>query len=328
MNRKVFRMLLFSTALTLVLAAAAGAQESVQVDPALPSYQPVSGVSGNLISVGSDSMINLMTLWAEGFRKHHPSVQVEIEGKGSGTAPPALISGTAQFGPMSRPMRSSEEDAFENQYGYKPTELSVGIDALAVYVHKDNPLPSLSIDQVDAIFSSTNRCGYPSDIATWGQAGLTGTWANRPISIYGRNSASGTYGFFKDNALCGGDYKNTVKEQPGSAAVVQGVTVDLYGIGYSGLGYRTSGVRSVPLSYSQNEPAAEPNLESVLSGTYPLARFLLIYINKRPNEPLTPVEREFIKYIFSKEGQEAVVRDGYLPLSAEAAAAELEKVLN
>lgn len=328
MYRKLTLMALLSIACLFASVMGSAAQGRVQVDPALPSYQPVSGILGNLISVGSDSMINLMTLWAEEFRRYYPSVQVEIEGKGSSTAPPALIAGTAQFGPMSRDMRSTEIDAFESVYGYKPTGLAVGLDALAVYVHKDNPITSLSMEQLDAIFSSTRRCGYPETIVTWGAAGLGGAWENRPISLYGRNSASGTYGFFKDNALCGGDFKNEVKEQPGSAAVVQGVTVDRYGIGYSGLGYRTSGVKALQISYTQGETPVEPNLESVLSGDYPLARFLLVYINKNPNEPLSPLVREFVKFIYSKEGQEAVVRDGYLPLSADGAAAELEKVLN
>jgi len=313
----------------LLLLASPGpgfAQEVLTVDPGIPSYEPVDGVEGTLISVGSDTLNNLMALWSEGFRSYYPHVQFEIEGKGSSTAPPALIAGTAQLGPMSREMRASEIDQFEARYGYPPTQLRVALDALAVYVNRDNPIQGLTIAQVDAIFSKTRACGYPENVSTWDQVGLTGIFADRPISLYGRNSASGTYGFFKENALCGGDFKDEVKEQPGSASVVQGVTVDLYGIGYSGIGYRTSGVRAVPLAFAEGEPPAEPTLENVLSGEYPLGRFLYIYVNKAPGQPLPPVVREFLRYVFSREGQEAVIRDGYLPLPAEVVAAELAKL--
>jgi phosphate transport system substrate-binding protein len=148
---------------------------------------------------------------------------------------------------MSREMKADESNKFEQKFGYKPTVVRVALDALAVYVHKDNPIQSLTLQQVDAIFSSTRKSGAPSDITTWGQLGLTGEWAGKAISLYGRNSASGTYGYFKEHALAKGDYKATVKEQPGSAAVVQGVSADLGGIGYSGIGYKTSEVRAVPI---------------------------------------------------------------------------------
>jgi len=320
------RALLMGLLMLLAVPAGAFGQEALQADPNLPPYEPVSGIAGSVISVGSDTLNNLMALWSEGFRRTYPDVQIEIEGKGSSTAPPALIAGTAQLGPMSRDMRPSEIDQFEARYGYPPTRIRVALDALAVYVNRDNPIPSLSIPQVDAIFSKSQACGYPENVVTWDQVGLTGSFANRPISLYGRNSASGTYGFFKDNALCGGDYKDEVKEQPGSASVVQGVTVDLYGIGYSGIGYRTSGVRAVPLSFHEGEPPAEPTLDNVASGAYPLGRFLYIYINKAPGQPLPPVVHEFMRYVLSREGQEAVIRDGYLPLPAEVVAEELARL--
>ena len=214
--------------------------QSVKIDPAIPVYEPASGVTGNIKSVGSDTMNNMMTYWAESFQKMYPNVKIMIEGKGSTTAPAALIQGTAQFGPMSRVMRQAEIDQFEARYGYKPVELRSSYDALAVYVHRDNPIAKLSLAQVEAIFSKSRRRGYKEDIRTWGQLGLTGDWANRPISLYGRNAASGTYGFFKEHALKNGDFKTTVKEQPGSSSVVQGVENDRYGIGYSGIGYRTA----------------------------------------------------------------------------------------
>lgn len=287
---------------------------AVQVDPAVPAYTPVSGVSGNLKSIGSDTMNNLMTLWAEGFNKHYPNVKVEIEGKGSGTAPPALVAGTAHFGPMSRPMKDAELDAFEKKYGYKPAAVRTSFDALAVYVHKDNPIASLTLQQVDAIFSKTRRGGYPKDIRTWGDLGLTGEWADKPISLYGRNSASGTYGYFKEHALFKGDYKDEVKEQPGSSAVVQGVASDKYAIGYSGIGYKTADVRAVPLANKEGEPAYDGDVENIYNGDYPLARFLLLYVNKKPGEKLDPLRGEFLRFVLSKEGQEIVIKDGYLPI--------------
>ena len=290
----------------------------VKVDPELPDYKPVSGVSGSLQSVGSDTMNNEMTLWAEGFMRHYPSLKIEIEGKGSSTAPPALIAGTSQFGPMSRAMKDAEVAEFEKKFGYKPVSLPTSIDMLAVYVNKDNPVKGMSLQQVDAIFSKTRKGGYPTDIRTWGQAGLVGEWASKPISLYGRNSASGTYGYFKENSLFNGDYKDDVKEQPGSSSVVQGVASDKFGIGYSGIGYKTADVRAVPLAVEGDDfVAAEP--ANAYSGDYPLARFLYLYVNHKPGTELDPLRREFIRYIFSKQGQEDVVKDGYYPVPASIA---------
>jgi phosphate transport system substrate-binding protein len=300
----------------LVFGGVLVARAQVSVDANLPKYERVGGVSGNLNSIGSDTLNNLMTLWAESFRAVYPNVNIQIEGKGSSTAPPALIEGTAQLGPMSREMKSDEIDKFEKKYGHKPMAIKVAIDALAVFVHKDNPIKGLTLAQVDSIFSSTyKRGGKP--ITTWGEVGLTGAWATRPISLYGRNSASGTYGFFKEHTLSKGDYKDTVKEQPGSSSVVQGVASDLGAIGYSGIGYATSSVRALPLA--EKGTMYEPSLENCLSGEYPLARFLYIYVNKKPNEPLDKLTQEFISFVLSKAGQEVVVKDGYYPLPATVA---------
>jgi phosphate transport system substrate-binding protein len=301
-------------------------QQVLKVDSAIPAYQKTSGVSGNVSSIGSDSMNNLMTLWAETFRKFYPNVRIQVEGKGSSTAPPALIAGTAQFGPMSRSMRSTEIDQFQQRYGYKPTEIRTSYDALAVYVHRDNPIKQLTLAQIDAIFGKSRRRGYKQNITTWGQLGLTGDWANRPIGIYGRNSASGTYGYFKEHALKNGDYKDTVKEQPGSASVVQGITEDRYAIGYSGSGYRTSGVRAVPLAETDAGPFYEGTYEEVTAGKYPLARFLYVYVNKAPGKPMDPLALEYMKLVLSKEGQESVVKDGYMPLTATQVQQEIGKL--
>lgn len=303
-------------ALTFAAAGVSAVSAVAAVDPALPTYEKTSGVSGNLSSVGSDSLANLMTLWAEEFKKNYPNVNIQIQAAGSSTAPPALTEGTANMGPMSRPMKDSEIQAFEEKYGYKPTAVPVAIDALAVFVHKDNPIKSLSIEQVDAIFSSTRLCGYDKDIKTWGDLGLTGEWANKPLQLFGRNSVSGTYGYFKEEALCKGDFKANVNEQPGSASVVQSISSTLNAIGYSGIGYKTSSVRAVPLvdKHGQVEEANETN---ALSGKYPLARFFYVYVNKAPNQPLSPLDAEFIKLVLSKQGQEVVVKDGYIPLPSK-----------
>lgn len=287
------------------------------VDPALPDYQKVSGVSGNLSSVGSDTLANLMTLWAEDFKRNYPNVNIQIQAAGSSTAPPALTEGTSNFGPMSRKMKDKELGAFEAKYGYKPTAVPVAIDALAVFVHKDNPIEGLSIPQLDAIFSSTRKCGAAEDATVWGDLGLDGAWERRDIQLFGRNSVSGTYGYYKDKALCKGDFKNTVNEQPGSASVVQSVSTSINGIGYSGIGYRTSSVRLLPLSKKEGQPFVEANADNAISGDYPLSRYLYMYINKAPNKALSPLEAEFIKQVLSKQGQEVVLKDGYIPLPAK-----------
>lgn len=312
-------------ALASVFPVAVGAQ-AVKVDPGIAPYKAVSGVSGNLKSIGSDSMNNEMTLWAEGFNKSYPNVKIEIEGKGSGTAPPALTAGTAHFGPMSRVMKDAEIDGFETQYGYKPTAVRTSLDSLAVYVNKDNPLTCLTMQQVDAIFSRARRGGYAKDITMWGQLGLTGEWANKPISLYGRNSASGTYGFFKEHALFNGDYKDQVKEQPGSSSVVQAVASDKYAIGYSGIGYKTADVRAVPLATKEGGICYAADLKDVYSGDYPLSRYLYLYVNKKPGMSLDPLRVEFIKFVLSREGQEVVIKDGYLPLPKNIAAEEMSKL--
>jgi len=304
-------------ALAAVTAAAfltAATAAAVELDPKLQDYKPVSGVSGNIKSIGSDTLNNLMSLWSEGFRAQYPGVKIEIEGKGSSTAPPALIEGTAQFGPMSREMKAKEIEAFEQKFGYKPAHIRTAVDALAVFVHKDNPIKCLTLQQLDAVFSKTRKGGAPKDIVTWGDLGLKGEWADKPISLYGRNSASGTYGYFKEVALFGGDYKDTVKEQPGSSAVVQGIASDKYAIGYSGAGYKTADVRIVPLA-AREGACFEATAENAYSGDYPLARFLYVYLNKKPGEALDPLRAEFIKFVFSKQGQQVVLKDGFFPVS-------------
>jgi phosphate transport system substrate-binding protein len=267
-----------------------------------------------------------MTLWAEDFKRLYPNVNTQIQAAGSSTAPPALTEGTSNLGPMSRLMKDNEISAFEKKHGYKPTAIPVAIDALAVFVNKDNPIKGLSIPQVDAIMSTTRKCGHATDITTWGQAGLGDAWKERPIQLYGRNSVSGTYGYFKDDALCKGDFKSNVNEQPGSASVVQSLTSSLNGIGYSGVGYATSGVKAVALAEKEGKPFIEATPENALSGKYPLTRYLYVYVNKKPNEALPPLELEFVKMMLSQNGQKDVIKDGYIPLPAAVVKKALEAV--
>jgi phosphate transport system substrate-binding protein len=267
-----------------------------------------------------------MTLWTEGFKRNYPSVNIQVQAAGSSTAPPALTEGTANFGPMSRAMKDKEIEAFETRHGYKPTAIRVAIDALAVYVHKDSPIDSMTIEQVDAVFSTTRRCGGSDSLDSWGDLGLEGSWNDRPIQVYGRNSVSGTYGYFKKVALCSGDFKNSVNEQPGSASVVQAVASSLNGVGYSGIGYITSGVKALAIAADGGEAVAATKANAG-SGAYPLARYLYVYVNKKPGQPLSPIEREFLTLVLSKEGQAIVQKDGYVPVSAEVAERELRKLL-
>ncbi len=321
---------LATAALGLLLAAGLTGPASAEskVDPKLAAYTPTSGVSGNLSSVGSDTLANLMTFWAEEYKKLYPNVNIQIQAQGSSTAPPALTEGTANLGPMSRKMKGEEIEAFEKKNGYKPTAVPVAIDALAVFVHKDNPIKMLTIPQVDAIFSATRKCGGAADITSWGGVGLGGDWAARQMQLFGRNSVSGTYGYFKENALCKGDFRSNVNEQPGSASVVQSVSTSINAVGYSGIGYVTSGVKTVRLAKKEGEPSVPAEEKYVLSGQYPLSRYLYVYVNKAPNKPLAPLELEFLKMVLSKQGQEIVVKDGYIPLpakNADAALVELTK---
>jgi len=312
-----------SAALLSAAAFAFAGAAHAQVDPALPTYEAASGVSGSLVSIGSDTLNNLMTYWSEGFRTFYPNVAIQIQGAGSGTAPPALVEGTAQFGPMSRPMRGSEIEQFEARYGYPPLPIRGAIDALAVFVHRDNPVTCLSLEEVDAIFSSTRAGGADAAITTWGQVGATGEWADRPIAMYGRNSASGTYGYFKDITLFGGDYSPEVREQPGSSTVIQGVAADIGGIGYSGVGYATADVRAVEIRGADGE-CYGPTVENASSGDYAIARFLYVYVNHNPNETMEPLRAEFIRYVYSQQGQSDVVRSGYFPVNTAIANQDFE----
>lgn len=291
----------------------------ISVDPALPSYRAREAISGSIKSVGSDTMNNLMAAWAETFKTFYPTVTVAVEGAGSNTAPPALVQGQAQFGPMSREMKQSEIDLFRDRFGYEPTLLQTAIDCLAVYVHRDCPLHEITLAQVAAVFGT----GEPM---TWGDLGVTDpAWAEKPIAVYGRNEASGTYVFFKERALGGRDFRGSVQVQQGSSGVVQAVATDPFAMGYSGIGYRTAAVRPLAISDGTG-PAVEPSYGAALAGDYPLARFLYTYVNYDARAGLPPLVAEFVRVMLSREGQEAVVKDGYYPVTAGMARDDLVRV--
>ena len=322
-------MIFLPAFLTLALAFPVQVSENLlppPLDPDLPPYTVQPDLSGTLIAAGSDTMLVLQTLMADAFRRIYPQVIVEIEGKGSSTAPPALAESSVNLGNMSRRIFASEEEGFEGRFGYAPVRVDVALDTVGVFVHRDNPIPHLTLEQVDAIFSSTRSCGADADLSVWGQLGLEGHWRTAPISLFGRNAASGTYGYFKSHALCRGDFKSTVKEQPGSASVVQGVERDLYGIGYSGIGYATPGVRAVPILVDGDEPPVGATFANAANGRYPFARFLEVYVNKAPDEPLDRLTYEYLRFMLSAEGQRVVLRAGFHPLDAATAEIQLGKI--
>ena len=288
---------------------------ALDVDPKLPTYQPVSVGSAQIKSIGSDTLGDLMRNWADDFTKLDPNVKIDVESKGSGTAPSALLDGVSQLGPMSRPMRSEEYEPFEKKYGYHPTSFPVAVDALAVYVNKENPIECLTIEQLDQIFSKTHLYSGGKNVATWGDAGLTGDWATRPISLFGRNSASGTYDTFVGAVLRHGEFKNELKEQPGSAEVVKMVAGDKYAMGYSGIGYLTEGVRTVPLAATSGGQCYDTSPASTYSGNYPLARYLYLYLNKTPGKAPDPAILEFAKFILSRDGQTETIKSGFYPIT-------------
>jgi phosphate transport system substrate-binding protein len=309
----------FVASLSIIPAAKA-------LDQNLPAYQPVPGISGQIRSVGSDTLNEDMERWAKGFNEQYPDAKIIVEGKGSATAPPALLDGSSQFGPMSRSMNGDESAAFQKKYGYKASDFAVAFDALAVYVNKDNPIKCLTLEQVDRIFSARRLGSGGRSIDTWGDAGLTGEWAARPIVMYGRNEISGTHELFREQVLYNGEFRPEVKQQPGSEDVVSKVASDKVAIGYSGIGYKTDGVRTVPLAASFGRECYDTSAESTYAGKYPVARFLYIYFNKKPNEPIDPLRREFIKYILSKDGQALTEKSGFYPISNELREQELKKL--
>jgi phosphate transport system substrate-binding protein len=324
MNLRLAIRALIAAVAAMTMASPLCAQ--VKVDPIIPDYKAVKGVSGRLAFVGSDTtMNNLVSLWCKGFVESNPDVQPEIVGRGAITGPGALTAGTVQFAPMSRPMKPIEVDSFKKKHGHAPTGLTTSFEMLAVCVHKDNPIKGLTLKQVDAIFSRVRKGGYPKPINTWGDAGLQGEWMNKPIVRYGRNSASTSYGFFKEYALFHGDFRDDLKQQPRHSATAEKLAGDRFGIGYC-IAFTTAGTRAVSLAADDKSDlvAAEP--EQARAGKYPLARKLYLYVNHDSAKKLDPLRAEFIRFVFSKQGQEAVIKAEHVPVDSVAANKALKAV--
>jgi phosphate transport system substrate-binding protein len=286
----------------------------------------IAPLSGLLSSVGSDTMVYLISDWVVAFKSANREVRSYIFQSGSATAPPALLDGSATIAPMSRPMRAIELKAFERKYGYPPTEFRVAMDGLAVYVNKDNPIRGMTLAQLDAAFSFTRECGYPNDITSWGELGLNGAWHDRAIRTIGRNTLSGTYAFFAEHALCKGAFRSSLQMLPTSRDVVYAVAADSGAIGYSGVGYLMRDVRAIPIAVKPGQAYVAPTAENVHSGAYPLSRYLYIYVNKAPTQPLRDVEREFLRMALSDAGQAKITANGFIPLSAEVLREERRKL--
>ncbi|GGW80576.1 PstS family phosphate ABC transporter substrate-binding protein [Alteromonas halophila] len=279
----------------------------------VPDYKRQPGVAGKITSVGSDTMANLMTFWSQEFKQLYPQVKFQIQASGSSTAPPALVEGTATLGPMSRELKPSEIRDFVKKHGYPPLVLRVAMDAIAIFVERQNPLPGMTLQEVDATFSTTRYCGGGEPVTQWQQLGIADPDYPSPIRLFGRNSVSGTYGLFKIMALCEGDFRNAVNEQPGSASVVLSVASSKGAMGYAAYGYKTAGVRALPLGETR-DTLIPLTMDTVRDESYPFSRFLYLVINKKPGEPLPTLEREFLRFVLSKQGQQQVRRDGYFPV--------------
>jgi phosphate transport system substrate-binding protein len=297
------------------------AAKPASVDTVLPSYAQESGVrlAGTIASTGSDSMDPLLQLWIEEFKKLNSSVTFQVNSKGSATAPKALIAGSTLMGHMSREMNAEELAAFQTKFGYAPTRIVVAVDALAVYVNANNPVEALHLEEVDAIFSKDRKGGAPKSLDTWGDLGLKEEWGIRVIQPYGRDENSGTRAFFKEHALRKGEFKDLVRTMPDQFAVVESAAIDPGGIAYGPLQHAIRLVKALPL-YDFKSPVAVPaTVENILNAKYPLTRFLYIYVNARPDQPVDPLIREFLRFVLSKQGQDSVASFGAIPLPSDLA---------
>lgn len=310
------------TLLLLLLTLAAGAWSWAE-EADLPVYRIVPEIAGEITAIGSDTMVELMTYWSEGLCAQYPKVIITVDQKGSNTAPPALLDGSAQLGPMSRPMNADEISVFTKRYGYPPTEFVVAIDALAIFVHRDNPVAGFSLTQVKTIFGTEDAPGKMR-LTTWADVGssLLGT---RAINTYGRNGLSGTQVFFRQHVLGGADFAPGLQEKPTSNALIQVVASDPQAVAYCGASYATAGVRVVPVARDGGRYIL-PSPETCISGTYPIARKLYIYVNKPPGRELPIVVREFLRFVLSRTGQEVVRIEGFYSLPLEQVQAMLRQL--
>jgi phosphate transport system substrate-binding protein len=311
-----------------------GAVSQQELDPALTAYVPVNGLSGRVSIAGSDTLAPLMTKFVAHFTHQHPDTKFAVEKVATSEAIREFLLGIsyqrrgdkvrgkgtegssrADLLASSRPLSEKERKAFAFNHGHEPLEIPIAMDAVAVYVHKDNPIRGMTLEQVDAIFSTTEKRGMTS-ISTWDQLGLQDSWSKQPIHLYGRDKKSGTRYFFEHVALLGGNLKPNIQEQPGSASEILAIAQDSLGIGYAGSEYNTTFVRMVPLAEQAGGPYILPSAESVRNHSYPLARPLFLYVNKHPKDKLDPVVEEFLKFVNCRQGQEIVARANFYPLTS------------
>jgi phosphate transport system substrate-binding protein len=330
-----------AVAICILLLAATNAsaqafQESLHatLPPGLPHYKPARHLAGSLMSVGGDTMATLTKYWIELYGKAHPGVHLEMEAAGPGTGAPALTLGTAQLGQLPRKMLPQEIADFVKKYGYEPFAVRVAggsyrsprmTHAICFYVHRDNPIGKLTFSQLDAIFSTTRRRGQKENIVTWGQLGLKGEWADQRITLWGFSQPNGVANFVRERVLNNGEYKPGIKDRIADTGlatmdtIVQGIAADRYAIGYAGFGNATPDVKVVALSENDAGPFYSGSFDDVVTHAYPLSRFVYIYVNRPPGRPLDPLVKEFLNIVLSREGQEAVVREGILlPLPRQA----------
>ena len=302
-------------------------EEVVAGDQNLSVYKPKVMLNNELSSVGSDSMDNMMKFWEHEFKTFHKAMKFSHEGRGSSTAIPALMEGRSNVGPMSRKFKRSELSKFKAKFGYEPVQFRVAVDTVAVYLHPSNPLAKsgLSLAQIDAVFSADRKRGH-KEVRTWGDLGLTGEWKNAPIKVYSRNRASGTYSYFNKKMLLKGRYKATNRELAGSEQLIDAVAKDKFAIAYSGIAYKTPYVSLLPVTEEANGKAFLPNEESAFSGDYYLTRSLYITLKLKPGQLATDLQKEFMTYVYSRQGQEIVRKDGYFPVNSMIARKELSKL--
>ncbi|MFC4822341.1 PstS family phosphate ABC transporter substrate-binding protein [Dokdonella ginsengisoli] len=281
-------------------------------------------LTGRLTGVGSDTASALVARWADAFRAEHPRVQVQVQAAGSASAPTALVEGAADFGSMSRPMSETENAAFHARYGYDPTRVVVAHDAIAVFVHPENPLERITLAQLDAIYSADRRCGAAVPVREWRDLGVAAdpALAAARVLASGRNEASGTYEVFREGALCRGNYRADVVAWPGNGAVVATVATHREAIGYAGLGYVTGLVKPLALARGDGDEAVTPDRAAVTQGRYPLSRALYLYVNRPPGSALADLPAAFLAYALSDAGQALAQREGFTPLQANERAAQ------
>jgi phosphate transport system substrate-binding protein len=320
-NQRVFRFTAVMCAAVCGIASAlaqtnvAITRAATELDNTLPDYRRSVEVSGKLRSVGSSALTQMLNRWAEDFKRVHPAFELEVVGGGSGSGPPALTDGQADLAPMSRPMNTAERSAFRTKHGYDPIQITVGLDALAIYVNKNNPIQKISLRELDALYSITRKRGG-RELTTWGELGATGDWADKSIRVFGPQSSQGMYGVFRTEILDGGEYRYDMRTEPVASAIVQGVGADDYAIGFASQSLASARTRALAISELPDSAATLPTHANALKETYPLARKLFVYLNRKPGTPLPPLVQEFVTFICSKQAQRINLELDGFPLNA------------